>query len=398
MNIEVIKFDNLGRGIGYINNKIIFIPKSVPGDILKVDITLEKKDYLEGKIVEIIKPSKLRQKVICPYFDNCGGCDLLQISYTENLEYKLKKINDILNKNQITYQVKDIIKSDERYNYRNKISLKVKDGIIGFFASKSHQIIEIKNCYLCQKAINEILKDLHVLEVNNGAITIRCNYNEEVLLIIDTVDELKNIDVLLNNHKIVGIIKNNECIYGSNFLVDKIGSYLFKVSYDSFFQINPFVCEKLFLEIGKNIDNSSKVLDLYCGVGSLTLVAAANAQNSFGVEIVENAINDANTNKALNKIENINFLCADTKNVIDKINKDYNTIILDPPRSGVIKEILDKIMEEKIAKIIYISCDPNTLVRDLKILEKNYEIKKFILLDMFANCEHVESLCVLKLR
>ncbi len=398
MNIEVIKFDNLGRGIGYINNKIIFIPKSVPGDILKVDITLEKKNYLEGKIVEIIKPSKLRQKVICPYFDNCGGCDLLQISYTENLEYKLKKINDILNKNQITYQVKDIIKSDERYNYRNKINLKVKDGIIGFFASKSHQIIEIKNCYLCQKAINEILKDLHVLEVNNGAITIRCNYNEEVLLIIDTVDELKNIDVLLNNHKIVGIIKNNECIYGSNFFVDKIGSYLFKVSYDSFFQINPFVCEKLFLEIGKNIVNSSKVLDLYCGVGSLTLVAATNAQNAFGVEIVENAINDANTNKALNKIENINFLCADTKNVIDKINKDYNTIILDPPRSGVIKEILDKIMEEKIAKIIYISCDPNTLVRDLKILEKNYEIKKFILLDMFANCEHVESLCVLKLR
>jgi len=395
MRVEIVKFDNSGRGIGYINGKIIFIPKTVPGDIVNVEITLEKKSYLEGKALEIIMPSKIRKKALCPYFDICGGCDLMHISLSEMLEYKLDKINNLLKNNNIDYKVNDIIKS-EQYNYRNKVTLKIIDNKLGFFEPLSHKLVEINNCYLCKEIINELIKDIKVLNVKNGEIVIRVNYNDEILLNINTLDDLENIDKLINNYKIVGIIKNNECIYGQDYFIDNINNYIFKVSYNSFFQINPFVCSKLFDLIEKNTLNSKNVLDLYCGVGTLSLVASTNSKYTLGVEIVENAIKDANLNKNLNSKNNIDFICDDTKNIINKITKEFDTIIVDPPRSGVAKSVIEKIIKEKIDKIIYVSCNPITLVRDIKLLENYYKIEKFKLLDMFPNTEHVESFLVLK--
>ena len=168
MNVEIVKFDNLGRGIGYINDKIIFIPKTVPGDIVNVKIVSEKKNFFEGMLLEVIKPSKFRIKSICPYFDKCGGCDLMHISVTESLEYKLNKINEILQKSRINYNVTEIIKSDFSCNYRNKVTLKIVDGNIGYFENNTHRLVEINHCYLCNDTINKLIKDIHLLNINNG--------------------------------------------------------------------------------------------------------------------------------------------------------------------------------------------------------------------------------------
>ena len=396
MKVEVIKFDNSGRGIGYLNDKIIFIPKTVPGDIVDVEIVLEKKNYLEGRLVEVITPSKLRQKPTCPYFDECGGCDLMHISLSESLEYKLNKVNDILKRNKIDYEVTKIIKSECPYNYRDKVTFKIVDGKIGFFQTDTHKLVEINYCYLCKDAINNVIKDIHTLNIKNGEVIIRCNYNDELLLSLNTQDKIDNIETLINEHKIVGIVNNDKCIYGEDYFIDKINDYLFKVSYNSFFQVNPYICSELFKLIEKYTDKSNNVLDLYCGVGTLSIVASMNAKNVLGVEINSNAIIDANLNKTLNKRNNVDFICEDTKNILNKITSDFDTIILDPPRSGVVQKVLNKIMEVNPDKIIYVSCDPNTLARDLKLLEEKYIISNFKLLDMFPETEHNESIVVLE--
>lgn len=395
MNIEIVKFDNSGRGIGYLNDKIIFVPKSVPGDIVSVEITLEKKNYYEGKIIEIIKPSKLRINPICPYFDKCGGCDLMNISVSENLEYKLKKVNEILYKNKINYEVTQIIKSDNHYNYRNKVTLKIIEGKIGYFESDSHKLVEINYCYICNDVINNLIKDIQLLNIINGEIVIRVNYKEELLLNIKTNDILENVEKIVNNHKIVGIVKNDECIYGEKYFIDKINEYIFKVSYNSFFQVNPSICSKLFNLIETETKDANKLLDLYCGVGTLSIVSSKHSNYVLGVEIIENAVIDANLNKNLNNRNNIEFICNDTRNTIDKITNEFDTIILDPPRTGVSSKVIEKIIEENINKIIYVSCNPITLARDLKLLSDFYDIKNFLLLEMFPNSEHVESLVIL---
>ncbi len=396
MEIEVIKFDNLGRGIGYINNKIIFIPKTIPGDIVDVQITKENKNYYEGKITKIIKPSSLRKDAICPYFSECGGCDFLNVSLSEILDYKINMINELLTKNKIDFKVKDIIKSKDAYNYRNKITLKIENGIIGFYQNDTHHLIEINYCYLANKEINNILKDLSILNIKNGTLTIRCNYKNELLLDIKTENKIENIDKLVSKYKIIGIVVNDKCIYGDDYFIEELDNFLFKVSYNAFFQVNPFICSDIFELIKENTKTANNVLDLYCGVGTLSIVASTNAKNVVGVEIVENAIKDANFNKKINAQNNLEFICADTKDILNKIKSDYDTIILDPPRSGVPSKVLNKIKDENINKIIYISCNPHTLIRDLNILKSNYKINEFIVLDMFPNTHHLESFVVLE--
>ncbi len=395
MEVEIVKFDNNGRGIAYLDDKIVFVPKSIPGDIVNIEITLDKKNYMEGKIINIVKPSKSRCNPICPYFNNCGGCDLLNISLSNMLDYKLDKVNNIFKSNKIDYIVKDIIKSSSQYNYRNKVSLKIVDNNIGYYEGDTHNIININYCYLCNHEINKIIKNLKKFDTHNGLVTIRVNYKDELLIIIDTKDELDNIDYFIDTYKVAGIILNNKTIYGDNYFIDMINDYLFKVSYNSFFQVNPYMCSELFSLVFEYTKNSNNVLDLYSGVGTLSIVASSNASKVLGVEIVDNAVSDANINKVINKRNNVEFICSDTKKVIDRITSGFDTIILDPPRSGVDKNVINKIIEEKINKIVYVSCNPITLARDINLLKDYYEIYNIKVLDMFPNTEHVESFCVL---
>ena len=395
MNVKIEKMDDFGRGIAYIDDKVVFVPKTIVDDIVDIKIMSEKKKYSIAKVNEIINPSKLRIPFKCPYFDICGGCSLQNVEYRIELEYKLQKINNLLKKNKIDYQVKDIIKSAKRYNYRNKVSLKIEDNIIGYYEKDTHNIVEINKCFLLNDAINDVIDDLPRLSIINGSVIIRSNLKGELLLIIYT-DKLNKdgIKYLVNKHRISGIVLNDKCIFGSDFLVDKIDDYKFKISYNSFFQVNPYICKELFKIVKDYTKDANNLIDLYSGVGTLSIVAKENASSVLGVEIIDNAAINAKTNAMLNGVSNISFIASDTNKIISYLEgKDF--VIVDPPRSGLTSKVIEGIKKYQVKNILYVSCDPNTLMRDLNLLLTDYKIIEFKLLDMFPNTYHVESVCVL---
>lgn len=398
MKVKIEKMDDFGRGIAFVNDKVVFVPKTVIGDILDIEIVNDKKKYSVAKVNEILSPSKLRIPFNCPFFEKCGGCSLQNVEYRIELEYKLQKINNLLKKNKINYQVKEIIKSEKRFNYRNKVSLKIIDGVIGYYEKDTHNIVEINKCLLLNDAINDLIEDIQRLNIKNGSVIIRSNLQGELLLIIYTEEFKKDtIKYLVNKHRISGVIVNDKCIFGSDFFVDKIGDYKFKISYNSFFQVNPYICKELFDLVKEYTKDATELIDLYSGVGTLSIVAKENASSVMGVEIIDNAAFNAKTNAILNKVNDITFIASDTNKIISFIEgKDY--VIVDPPRSGLTKKVIDAIIKYQVKNILYVSCDPNTLMRDLNILLNNYDIVEFKLLDMFPNTYHIECICVLKVK
>ena len=393
--MKIERFDDLGRGIGYINNKVTFIDKVVPEDIVEVELTKEKKKYNEAKLIKIIKQSPLRIDAKCPYFSKCGGCQFQNITYENTIKYKKEKIVNIFSKHKISI-FPEVITNISSYNYRNKITLKVNNYKIGFYINKTHNLVEINKCLLANPAINKTIPLIKRFNICNGEVTIRCNQNAEILIVINSQDNL-NIDItyLKSKIKLVGIVVNNKTYYGENSLFERMNNLLFKISYDSFFQVNPFIASQLFQIIGDNIDSSDKVLDLYCGVGTLSLMAAKKAQKVLGIEVVPNAIINALFNARVNDLNNTQFVINDASTAISKIKPDFNKIIVDPPRSGLTKNIIDVLLKIKPDAIIYVSCDPQTLVRDFTLLSSIYEIKKSYILDMFSYTYHIETILIL---
>ena len=393
--MKIERFDDLGRGISYINNKVTFIDKVVPEDIVEVELTKEKKKYNEAKLIKIIKPSPLRIDAKCPYFSKCGGCQFQNITYENTIKYKKEKIVNIFSKHKISI-FPEVITNISPYNYRNKITLKVNNYKIGFYINKTHNLVEINKCLLANPAINASIPLIKRFNICNGEVTIRCNQNAEILIVINSQDNL-NIDTnyLKSQIKLVGIVVNNKTYYGENSLFERMNNLLFKISYDSFFQVNPFIASQLFQIIGDNIDSSDKVLDLYCGVGTLSLMAAKKAQKVLGIEVVPNAIINALFNARVNDLNNTQFVINDASTAISKIKPDFNKIIVDPPRSGLTKNIIDVLLKIKPDAIIYVSCDPQTLVRDFTLLSSIYEIKKSYILDMFSYTYHIETILIL---
>lgn len=397
MQVLVDKFDDFGQGITFVDDVITFVPNTIPGDIVDIKIVKKKKKYNVGKVINYIKLSKDRIDYKCPYFNKCGGCVLQSISYDATINFKLNKVINLFNKYNLDIKP-EIVKNPSDYNYRNKIKLMVIDGKIGYFETNSHTLVEINECIIASKAINKIIPLLKNFNIINGNIVIRCNLNDEILIIIESNDKLNiDIDVLKENIKLVGIVVNNKTIYGDNFLIECINDIYYKISYNSFFQINPYVASKLFNIVKENIDKTDIVLDLYCGVGTLSLNAALNANEVIGVEIVPNAVLNAIYNAKINKINNTKFILNDAQDAVGKINKKFDKIIIDPPRSGLTKKTIDTILTIMPKKIIYVSCDPNTLIRDILLLKDKYSIEKSYILDMFSYSYHVECICILYL-
>lgn len=400
-NIKIEALDHFGRGISHVDNKVVFIKNALKDEIVDIEITSSKKNYNEAKVKNYVKKSADRIKSICLYFGECGGCDFLCLNYDKTLKFKQNKALEVLNKNHLSYdgEVK-IIKNSNQFNYRNKITLKIKNGHIGYYEDSTHNLIEVDSCLVAKKEINQVIKNISLLNLVNGLLTIRCNTNNEILLIIESNDKDYNIELekLRKIVKLVGIIYNDKLIYGEDFFYERIYGMLFKVSYNSFFQVNHFITEELFKLIEENIDYDSIVLDLYSGVGTLGLVASKKASEVISVEIIPNAVKNGIINAKLNHSNNIKFLLGDVSHTVKKINKKFNTLIVDPPRKGLDKNTIEFIKENKIDKIIYVSCDMFTLIRDLKYLEDLYEIKEYKLLDMFSYSYHVENVCVLNRR
>lgn len=388
------KLDDFGRGITYVNNKITFIPKCIKGDKVDFIITEEKKKYFLGRLNKIIKKDSLHIDSKCPFYQECGGCCLQNLEYEKTVEFKKEKIENLLKRNKIDFNTITITKNPSPFNYRNKITLKIKDGIIGFYKEGSHEIVSINHCLLAKNEINKVIELLPFLNIINGEINIRCNYKNEILLIINTNEKIKIPKLFTDLINIIGIILNENAVYQKSSFIDKINDIYYEVSYDSFFQVNPFVTPLLLNKIKSNLKNSNMVYDLYCGVGTISLAIASKCKKVIGIEVVKNAVINATKNKSLNNISNAEFILKDLSTGVKEIIAP-DTVIVDPPRSGIDKKTILWLKNIKPQKIIYVSCDPNTLVRDLKILDE-YNIKSLDLFDMFSYTYHVESVTLLQ--
>ncbi len=394
---KIERYDDQGRGITYYNNKIVFVYGAIVNEKVKIYIFKERKKYYLAKVIEVIEISDRRVDSKCPYFNKCGGCNLLHLSYYDSLEFKKDKISKIFSR-YLEMDLKNIeaLNNPTPFFYRNKISLKVKNGEYGFYEYDSINLIKIDSCLVAKESINNLLKDIECLNVNDGKVVIRSNKEDELLISIETLEKIKpNIKKLDKNNKIKGVILNGKRIFGEENFIEKIGDYSFQINYNSFFQINSLINEKLFELIEKNIDCFDVVLDLYCGVGTLGIVASKKARYVYGIEIEESSIKNAKYNKELNNISNIEFKKMNASNLNTDFNEKITKIIVDPPRNGLDKKTIDKIIEINPNSIIYISCDPLTLVRDLKKLREYYDIQKYYLIDMFSYTYHIESFVIL---
>lgn len=396
-NIRIEKLDNQGRGICFIDNKITFVPNTLPNEIVDIKIIKENKKYNEAIVTKYIKTSDNRLKPICPYYNDCGGCDLMHISYKDTINYKKEKLENILKKYSNIETNIEIIPSKNDLNYRNKITLKVINSKYGYYISNTHKLVEIDNCHLAEPAIKKFIKDTNKLNVINGEVVIRTNYNSELIIIIKTDDNISpDIEYLKQNHKIVGIVLNDKTLIGDNHFIEIINHQLFNVSYDSFFQINRDICSKLFNLINNHIKENETILDLYCGVGTLGINASSKAKKAYGIEIVKNAVLNAISNSKINKRDNIYYMLGDVGKNLSKINDRIDTIIVDPPRAGLDNVTKKHLINFHPNKIIYVSCDPMTLARDIKELSEYYNIIEIKGLDMFPYTHHIETFCVME--
>ena len=230
------------------------------------------------------------------------------------------------------------------------------------------------------------------MNIRNGSITIRCNYNNELLLIVEC-DKFEFFNDPPEN--VIGVIVNDKVVYGNNYFFDYIGEYKFKVSYNSFFQINNYIANEIFKILKNNIEGDT-LLDLYCGSGVMGISLKDNVNKIIGIEINSNTIKDANDNAIINKVDNYKYYVGDTSDILNNINDNIDVIIVDPPRSGLNNKTLNDILSIMPKQIGYISCDPITLARDINILKENYNIKRVYALDMFPNTYHVETIMILE--
>jgi len=395
MKVVVEKLDNLGQGITHINDKVVFIKNGLPKEEVDIKIVADKKKYQKAEVIKIISKSNERQDNICPYHKNCGGCNLGHLKNESALKYKSEKLKEIILKNTNKLVEPIIIKSDKQYNYRNKITLKIENYNWGYYSLESHNFIPINKCLLAKDAINNIIENQHLFKIKNGEIVIRCNDKNEILLHLMTQDK-HNINVNdINKLNIIGVVINDKLIYGQNYFYHEINSIKYKISYNSFFQINDYICSQIFNILNEQ-NLGENLLDLYCGVGTLGLSVAKNIKKLYGIEIIENAIIDAKVNAKENNINNVTYFVGKVEDNINNIKDKIDTIIVDPPRKGL--NNVEEILKFNANNIIYISCDPITLGRDLKLLTQYYNIEKSYMLDMFPNTYHNESLIILKIR
>ena len=390
MKVEIVKLDDFGRGICFVNNKVTFVPNTVLGDIANIKIIKEHKKYNEAILVDLVNPSSDRIDALCPYFGICGGCTLQTLSYEKGIDYKKEKVINYFKKMGLII-VPNVIPNDIPYNYRNKITLKVVNGVVGYYKLNSHSVVEVNNCILAEECINDVISIVCGMGIINGEVIIRSNYKSEILIIINSKDKINTTNI---SNNIKGIILNDEVIYGDNYFYEELNDIKYKVSYKAFFQVNRNVASKMFKLVEDFTNNNDCVLDLYSGVGTLGLSASKNAKNVLGVEINKDAVD--NQNALINNLNNAKFIYSDASN-IKNIDVTFNKLIVDPPRAGLSTDVIDFINKKLPDEIMYISCDYHTQARDLKLLD-NYEIINSYICDLFSYTYHVECICFLRKR
>lgn len=395
MKLIIENLDHQGRGIAKQNEKVYFIENALPNEEVEVEITKQKKNIIEGKVTKYYKKNEEnRVEPLCPYYGICGGCSIMHIK-NQN-KYKLDKLNNIINK----YVDKNIeikeVESLNKYNYRNKITLQVKDNTLGLYKKESNDIVEIDNCLLVNEKINQIIKLIKKNQNLKNINQIVIKSMEESMVTFYTNKDINiNVDYLKNY--VQSIYVNKKLIYGKNKISAIMDKYKFLVSSESFFQVNTIEATSMYNYIKSLIEKTNVIFDLYCGTGTIGIFIHDKADKLIGLEINADAIKDANENKKINNIENIEFFESDASNIIQKTNLKPNIIIVDPPRNGLSDKMIDDINKLEPEKIVYVSCDPMTLARDVKKLNK-YDAINIKGFDMFPNTYHVESVILLQIK
>lgn len=391
MRLKIDGFDHQGRGIAHYNNKVYFIFNALPDEEVEIEILKEKKNIVTGKVIKYYKKNDdLRTDTKCPFYGICGGCDIMHIK--DQNGYKLDKLNNIINKYvDKNIKVLDVVNLNE-YNYRNKITLQVCNNEIGLYKKNSNDIVCIDKCYLVDDRINKIIDLIKKNQNLNGIkqIVIKCMDESMVTFIGDdnvNYDYLKSV--------VDSIYVNKKNVYGKSKITVYMGNFKFLVSSESFFQVNTLVANAMYNYIDSLIDKTNVIFDLYCGTGTIGIFVSNKANRVIGLEINSEAVRDANENKKINGINNIDFYEGDASSIVKKTDLKPDVIIVDPPRSGLDDKMINDINKLLPKKIIYVSCDPMTLARDLKKLD-NYNIISIKGFNMFPNTYHVESVTLLE--
>lgn len=440
--VDVVDIGQGGVGIGKHDGFTVFVDGGLISDKLKVKITKSKKNYAVGEIVEIIEKSPFRVERVCSdKLSDCGGCQIQELDYQKQLDIKtnevkqtisrIGKLNDTL--------VHPTLGMENPFRYRNKAQFPIQkiDGktVIGFYKKKSHDVIPTDKCIIQHDVNDKIIKiiktyikaynvsiydekthtgvlrhlvtkvgfetkEVMVVLVANGK---KLPYlNELASVLKENVPGFKTLILNTNREKTNVILgKENKVIYGDGKINDYIGDLVFEISPLSFFQVNPSQTEVLYnkaLEYADLKENDT-VFDIYCGIGTISLFLAQKAKKVYGVEIVGDAIKDAKINAKLNKLENTEFFVGKAEEVVPKLYKEgktANVVVVDPPRKGCEESVLDTIVSMEPDKVVYVSCNPSTLARDLAYLdERGYKCKEIQPVDMFPHTMHVESVALL---
>lgn len=392
--VKCNKLDHFGRGIVKVNDKVMFVHNLLPKESADVAIIRENNKYIEAEVSEFASKSLNRQEPLCPYYENCGGCQLMHMKEALQKEFKESKVKDLLAKFAHYYGPIEPLLTGPYFAYRNKITLHVKGKKIGLYQQLSNDIVEIDSCKLLNPCLNKIipvLKDFfHTHETNITKIVLR-HTDQGILLGTDYPEELSHVS-FPEKVEICGMEeKKNHTI--------TIGKFSFQVSIASFFQVNEKMIETLYQQVIKICKEKKpkKVLDLYCGTGTIGIMMSPYAKEILGIELCKEAILDARENAKQNHITNISFIEGKVEDHIEGLT-DIDLIVVDPPRAGIMRKGIDDLLKINAKTIVYVSCDPATLARDIALLNSKYEVKKVTPVDMFPNTYHVECVCLLNLR
>lgn len=422
-----------GHGVVKINGFPLFVKGMMKGEEGNLIVTLVKKTFGYARLMELTKSSDQRVTPPCPIAKSCGGCQLQHMSYEEQLNFKKQKVQDVITRIAgLSLLVCDVLGMKEHHDsYRNKgqIPVGIQKGnvVTGFYRINSNTIIDMDYCMIQSERINEVLKAMKALLVKykNAEvfrhILIKHAFSSDEVMVVwivrsfkiphqeEMITELtqslpfiKSIVVNLNQRQDNVILGEKEkIVYGTRVIIDKIHDLQFSISSKSFYQVNPVQTEVLYgkaLEFA-GLTGKETVLDLYCGVGTISMFLAQKAKHVTGIEIVPQAIQDAKKNAELNEIDNIEFVCSDAATFAkswSEQGRHPDVIVVDPPRKGCDEVTINSMVEMNPDRIVYVSCDPGTLARDLKILEqKGYKAEIIQPVDMFPYTHHVECVCLL---
>lgn len=399
--VKIERFNNEGEGVALFDNFVIFVKDALIDEEVKVKIVEVKKNYAKAKLLEILIPSNKRKIPLCPFYELCGGCDIMHMDNELQLEFKKKKIEDVFKKVcQLDIKVKEICSFNNLY-YRNKVTLRVEGNQLGYYKTKSNSLVDINECIICDKLINEIIFKIrefinHYKTHKIKEVIIR-TARDEIMVCVDNINKRWKDKFVEKLKNVTSIYVGNELIYGIDSINQKVNDLVFDISPKSFFQVNVETASHLYNFALKRVENQNITVDLYSGTGTIAMALAKKSRRVIAIESNVNAVEDAKNNMLLNDINNVEFKGGKVEDLIDDL-RDLNidTLVLDPPRTGSDKRSLRALLKIKPKNIVYISCNPVTLARDYNVIRNLYDIVEIKAFDMFPNTHHVETVMVLE--